>query len=439
MRLAGTGNLNSSTSESKNLLVATSPGYAILIQGDSAGQYRNNYAASLDDIYKKLIKRSFTDDTIYYLSYNGAQHEAGIPIDAFTTRQDIEAAITTWAAGKITQGGLAPLYIVLMDHGDKGVFHLDPQNLTPDDLNGWITTLENTVRSSTGKDLTVIVVNGSCYSGSFIPKLSKQNRIVIASAAEDEESAQGPATSSKTYGEYFVYYLFNNLAKGDNLQDAFKEAAKVTHQLRSCQGASCGKNSLSGQGNTRQHPLLDDNGDGRGSWMNVVGQEDGAVTSRLTLGIGTNPAIVTMTEWMPTQKLPAETTSLTAWAKADPAKTADAWVEVRKPSYVAPDAGGTGQVVIDLPKIPGTYSSTNGRWEYPITNLTEAGTYTLYYYLMDSNGDILPPVAGTFFINTANNQPPAAFHLTAPEDGKEVNDAMMVFRWGTPSIPQATG
>jgi len=429
-RLAGTGNLNSSTSEAKNLMVATAPGYAILIQGDSGGQYRNNYAASLDDIYKKLIKRSFTDNSIHYLSYNGAQHEEGIVIDAYTNRANIESAITDWAAEKIAQGGVAPLYIVLMDHGDKGIFHLDPQSLTPDDLNGWIATLENSVRGSTGKDLTVIVINGSCYSGSFIPKLSKPGRIVVASAAEDEESAQGPSTSTRSFGEYFVYYLFNNLAKGDNLQDAFKEAAKVTHQLRECKGTACGKNSLGGQGNTRQHPLLDDNGDGKGSWMNVVGQEDGAVTSRLTLGIGTNPAIVTITELMPTQKLPAGTTSLTAWAKADPAKTADAWVEVRKPSYVEGNPGDSGQVVIDLPEATGTYNDASGRWEYNLTNLTEAGTYTLYYYLMDSNGDILPPVAGTFYIDAEGNQPPAPFDLAAPEDNKEVNDAMMVFRWG---------
>jgi hypothetical protein len=429
-RLAGTTSFNSSVSETENLIVATAPGYAILIQGDSAGQYRDNYAVSLDDIYKKLLRRSFTDENIYYLSYSGATHDTGVTVDALTSRQTIEYAITTWAPAQIAQGGIAPLYIVLMDHGSEKTFYLDPESITPADLNGWITTLEDAIQTNLRQDLTTVIVDGSCHSGSFIPGLSKTGRIVITSSAEDEESAQGPVSYSKTYGEYFVYYLFRNLTAGSNFQDAFKDAAKLTHNWRICNGSACGSNSLSGQGNTKQHPLLDDNGDGRGSWMNVVGQEDGAETERLVLGMGANPALVSITEAMPTAKLPAGTTSLTAWAKtSDPSRTAASWVEIRKPSYVPPDSGGTGQVIMNLPKIAGVYSTTNGRWEYALSNLDEPGTYTLYYYIMDNSDDVQPPVMGAFYINEDGNQPPVNFDLIDPVADQEANDAMMVFRW----------
>jgi len=422
-------NLNGSQSESASLSVATSAGYAILIEGESGTASRPYYTASLDDVYAKLKKRSFTDENIYYLSYEGTSH---VNVDALTTKANIQNAITNWAYERIISGGIAPLYIIMVNHGDPGRFYIDPSTITPSELNTWLTTLENNIQTAIGKPLTTIIVNGSCFSGSFIPALSKHNRVIITSATGEEKSAQGPQTFDTTYGEYFIYYLFSYLTKGDTLRDAFRDAAKVTHQYFKESGANCGTNSLCKEDKSRQHPLLDDNGDGKGSWMNIVGQEDGDITSKLVLGLGANPVSLAWQEIMPT----ATTTgsSIIAWAKtSNPSKTAASWVEIKKPSFTSTDSL-SGQVALNLPKAAGTYKSSQARWEYNLTGLDEIGAYTLFYYAVNNDdGDLIPPAIGTVYVDTSANNPPQVFTTISPTMNQSVDDAMMIFQWN-PSV-----
>jgi hypothetical protein len=433
--MLGTGNFNSIKSDTQNLNVVTAPGYAILIQGDSGGLFKQNYAYSIDDIYKRLLGKLLMPEDIYYLSQPGATHDAAIETNGNATLQSIENAIKAWVYDRIvTQKiGVAPLYIVLMDHGGKGgKFYLGAETLTPGELNTWLSSLEADIKTATGNDLKTVIVNGFCYSGGFIQALSKEGRVIISSSAEDEQSVQGPVTDAKTYGEYFVYYLFDYLGKGYRLRDAFREATQVTHDYRFCKSNNCGYNSLSSQGSTRQHPLLDDNSDGKGSWLGLLGQEDGksdSLASRLVLGLGSNPVMLSVTEVMPTTTFPSGTTSVVVYAKtSDPANTKASWVEVVKPSYAAPDSGGTGQVVMNLPKAIGTYNEGTGKWESTIS-LDESGMYRVYYYAMDSGQNTLPPVTGTFYVNTAGNRAPSTFALTEPEENREINDALMLFKW----------
>jgi len=145
--------------------------------------------------------------------------------------------------------------------------------------------------------------------------------------------------------------------------------------------------------------------------------------------VGTNPAMLSITEVMPTTTFPAGTTSVVVYAKtSDPGNTKASWVEVVKPSYAAPDSGGTGQVVMNLPKAIGTYNEGTGKWESTIS-VDEPGMYRVYYYAMDSDQNALPPVTGTFYVNVAGNRAPSAFALTEPEENKEINDALMLFKW----------
>ena len=189
-RLTGNSNLNDSESTPWDLMVSASAGYAILIQGDSNGTYADDYVASLDDIYQKLTKRQFEEDDILYLGYGNSTRSPQITFTP-VSKENIEWAITDWAAGRITSGGIAPLYIILMGHGSSGLFHIYPDTITPEDLDGWLTILEAKVQSGLGKQLSTVVANGSCYSGSFIPKLSKPGRVIVTSGAEDENRHQG--------------------------------------------------------------------------------------------------------------------------------------------------------------------------------------------------------------------------------------------------------
>ena len=441
-RVINDTNYNGIESELKNVTVANAAGYAILIEGDNNGQYRAHYTASLDDIRAKLLSRSFTDDTIQYLSYETGH--AGV--DGATTKANIQSAITTWALSKIKQYGVAPLYIIMMDHGGQGgKFYIQqpgdakatPQFITPGDLNGWLTSLEGNVKTDLGKELTTVVINGSCYSGSFISELSKKNRVIIASSSQGELSAQGPSFNQKTYGEYFIYYLFNSLTAGETVGKSFSEAAELTQQLRKCNTAACRQNGVGMGDDAAQHPLMDDNGDGAGSPLLTIGQNDGSIADKMRLGLGSNASGVVWQGIMPTGKIAQGTASTTVWAAIDLTNTASSWIEIRRPDYLLPDDGGTGQVSMNLPVISGTPNQGSGRFEYLIqpdlskgfSGLDIPGAYTLYYYATNLNGDIIPPVIGTLYVENSGNHTPNDFTLTTPASGDEIDSSLLLFRW----------
>ncbi len=475
-KFAGNGNFNASVSDEIDFNVANSAGYAILLEGASGTTNRENYTYSLNDIRQKMLSRGFKDEqvtlgdnNIYYLSYESSLISSGIA-DAPTTKQNAEAAITTWAYDRIKAGGVAPLYLVMMDHGSyegttgEGRFLIDQigavpddeKYITPADLDGWISSLETKIQNDTtipGREqFKIIVINGSCYSGRFIAGLSKpdKKRVIITSSSEDEQSFQGPTVGSTTYGEYFVYYLFSNLVEGETLLDAFKEAATATRQLVSCHEDCPSQNgrdedSEKGKG-SRQNPLLDDNGDGVGSTMNVRGQEGGkdGLAAGISLGLGTSPALVRWQEIMPTTTVQLGS-GATVYGLIDPAYVNDTWIEVKRPSFsISADPAGTGQILLrDLKHIPWTPGATGNRWNFVIpatgdTGLIESGMYTIYYYAKDMNNNVLPPVAGTLYVNTINNNAPGAFSLIGPENNSTVTSSLMGFTWTKSVDPDPT-
>ena len=448
-RIVSNTNYNTSETSLKDVTVANAAGYAILIEGSNNGQYQANYTASLDDIRKKLISRSLTEYAIQYLSYEGTGH---VGVDAVTTKANIQNAITVWALNKMQQYGVAPLYIIMMDHGGQGgKFYIQqpgdpigsPQYITPDDLNGWITTLENQIKTTLVKDLSTVVINGSCYSGSFIPALSKQNRVIITSSTASEQSVQGPSFNPLVYGEYFIYYLFNSLASGGTVSNAFTYAAGLTQQKMQCSSTACLLNGVGMGDNAAQHPLMDDSGDGVGSPINIIGQKDGLTAAKMVLGLGSNASGLQWQAAMPTTKVSLGTSSVTAWATIDLASTGSSWIEIRRPDYVVPDSGGSGQVVMNLPVISGTPNQATGRYEYVIqpdltkgfSGLDIAGTYTIYYYATDSNDEIIQPLVGTLYVENPDNRAPSAFIMNTPAAGAVMDSSLMLFTWNETTDP----
>lgn len=443
-KFAGNTNLNLSESQSIALTVASRSGYAILIEGDLSGQWRNQYTDSLDDIRQKMLSKGFTDSDIFYLSYEVTSH-AGV--DRATTKANIQYAIEQWALDRINQAGSAPLYIVMIDHGStSGQFYIDQtgqlgseEYVTPAELNTWLTTLETGLGSN--NNLKTIIINGTCYSGTFISALSKKNRVILTSSKSTETSVQGPSYTSlnKQYGELFVYWLFHYLKEGQNLKEAFKKAAEYTEDER-CTDNKCNKNSKASiNSNTRQHPLLEDNQDGLGSSLTEIESSvDGTVAATIMLGIGTNPVAINWQEVSQTKTVTLGVTSTGLYAKTDDfASTAAAWVEIRKPSYVAPAGENTGQVVMNLPQVAGVSNAGQSRFDFTIgqTILTEAGTYILKYYAADSNGEILPPVSGVLYVNTLQNLSPTSFSLSSPANDMTTDSARILFNWDVATDP----
>lgn len=168
-----------------------------------------------------------------------------------------------WAPARLAADGMLTIY--LMDHGDPEVFYLDKTQdelLSPADLNSWLTDLENGL-----PDLKVNIFIEACYSGSFIGlpapnTISKPNRVVIASAS-DEQLARASALGA-TFSDQFIPAIFQGISFYNSFQTA-RWAVQSAH------------------GNT-QVPWLDDDGDGLAN-----GPNDGKLAQ--TRGFGSSGSL----------------------------------------------------------------------------------------------------------------------------------------------------
>jgi hypothetical protein len=419
----GTGKLLSATSAIATILVEKSVGYAIIVHGKINGnEGLLDHRHTTDMIRDKLKQRLFSDDNIKYLQSTPTTSP---------TKADVQNAITVWGRDKMNNSP-APLVVILVDHGDPGIFYLGNDTITPVDLAGWLTTLDNNLTPDAKTENQIIII-GSCYSGSFIPSLSRRGRITITSADATERSIRGTVVDFSNgdkirQGEAFLEELFTRIGTGAYLGDAFKQAAaaitpkipRITNGMHSDVW-----DDLS------QHPLIDANGDGKGSFE-LDGTDDGKSVARLIAGDGAfnaaeNPAdihAVTPTGFLQ----PAESSSL-LWLTANQDSRVDsAWIEIRKPNTPIP-TGGTGQIIIDLETIQLSHNTTLGRWEYLYPSFTTAGTYEIYYYTKDKQtGEISPLQRGLVYKNTVINNAPGVFDLESPDDATTQKTAL-VFRW----------
>jgi hypothetical protein len=84
-------------------------------------------------------------------------------------------------------------------------------------------------------------------------------------------------------GEFFVTALFNELGRGKALKEGFEVAAEKTTMHTdsgspsTTQCCSSNRENFSDSDTAKQHPLLDDNGDGQGS-HDLFSGSDGNVT-----------------------------------------------------------------------------------------------------------------------------------------------------------------
>jgi photosystem II stability/assembly factor-like uncharacterized protein len=403
------------------LPVTPQSGYAIIVTGKAAeNSLLDLHTASTDAIYANLVnKRGFLPANINYLKSTTSQA---------VTKQQIQDAVTSWARDKLVAAA-APLYLFMIDHGTTTGFVLGDQTVTPDDLAGWMNTLESdpsVVSSGTLDSYRRFVIIGTCYSGTFAPKLSKPGRVVITSAGADEQSLAGfsiyNSATSTTYsgGEYFIDNMINFLGRGDSFKDAAVQSSSNV-ALRDPRKVDLAQHS--GVYDTlAQHPLLDDDGDGSASYL-PVSASDGALAATLTLGVGIKslgePAditAVTGTAILPT----TQTDSLPLWLQvSDNSRVAKAWMEIRTPITSVSSNGGTGQVTPHLITQPLYYDGLQWNSSYAFPN---AGTYNLLYYTQDNQtGDISPAAHSTVYKQLANNVAPSSFSLSGPADQGSVS------------------
>jgi hypothetical protein len=376
---------------------------------------------------------SIDEQILAYQSQILAHSSRGIEVDGLPTKNAIKKAIIE-DIPEIMGNMPANLYIVMVDHGNEDIFYIEPDILTDSELNEWLTELENTP----GWNQEIIMMLGFCFSGSFIDELSKPNRIIITSAGPDEFSYKGPLDQDNIReGEYFISEFFKSVAMGKNIHESFSKAAVQTKIFTALGDGSV--NAPPYFDNSAQHPLLDDNGDKVGSNYlieidknYVQGNEnDGVLSHNITIGVSSltmnDPGDVMVTDVSdPIFLRVDENTTDNIWAKVnDNQRLLTLWIEIKPPDFV-PNAAGTGQVEMDLPRIiKSRYDTATDRYYWDSEDLENTfdipGTYHIYYFAKDTDSKNVSPMKESIVYKASSvNHPPENFELLYPSNDIEI-------------------
>ena len=122
-----------SKSESYILPIRGKRGYAILVQGAFLEEGAEEHLRTLNFVKKVLMAGGKgildsdipEDDDIYEIYSDGEDDYPCISTEEAIWKNKLEYAITTWAKDKMEEAA-APLYIVLVGHGQEGKFFMSP-------------------------------------------------------------------------------------------------------------------------------------------------------------------------------------------------------------------------------------------------------------------------------------------------------------------------
>jgi hypothetical protein len=430
-QFAGNQALAPATSQAQSLIVRNLAGYALLIQGRTAGGAGlATHNKSLNRVYRRMKARDFLDENIEYFNYNTDQAKFSIEVDGMPNKPGIQAALQRLQTKMNANPG--PLFIVMVDHGGvDGSFYLDNgdgETIMPAELDSWLTTLETglDVRALAQPRTTII---GACYSGSFIPTLSKPGRVIVTSTATDEESYKGPKEPDEIRsGEFFMEAFFAQLGRGNSLKKSFELATQSTESLTMLHGTTPFNPRY--QDRAVQHPLLDDNSDGQGSNVFFVG-EDGLLAKDIYLGLGrqsdadvfgNSVDILTVT---PTRYLEINQSATELFATINnPTRVMgnQVYVDIRSPNITLTRNGIEQHEQLEINGLQRTLLmlASGDRFTRQFAQFHEPGKYELLYFAIDKEtGELSPIKRSVAYKNKPGNNPPAPFDLLEPDDDSE--------------------
>ncbi len=366
-------------------------GGVVIIAGrnDSSGLQTNIYNIA-NRTYRIFKSAGFTDEDIYYIAPDQQDADRdGLADDVDmnpATPAAVEAALVTWAAGKV--GPDKPLFVYLADHGFVNKLCLDGcasnVSTTPAQVNEWITQLEN----STGVDQVTVVVE-ACLSGSFISRadptdlnsLSKPGRVIITSTSDDKNAY------ASAQGAYFSDAFFSCIADSQDLYTCFEQARLAV--------STTGVNQL---------PQLDDNGDALFTNGDGTVAENRFVTRFFASLRPTIRAAGTVEQSGATRTLFAE-------IDAGAEEVDVVWAAVYPPSFTEPiDAVNNPTLNLNVPTVKLEDADDDGRYEFTYVNgftepETEEAKYRLVFYAQDANaihavpkGDLGGPATNQIFL-----------------------------------------
>jgi len=475
----GTTTRNPAESAPLTLLVGQSAGSAVIVVGRlGSNEGLRSHNKTGKRIYDILIDRGLQAGDIEFYSPDtnrdgiidqldgvgcddddGCNDDiGGLPngIDAIPSRANVQAAIEGMAG--LSNSVPAPRYVFMVDHGSQTAFLLnESETITPMDLDGWLDTQENAL---TGDALTKpsVVVLGMCYSGSFLPVTavddnnnpSPVDRVVIASAAPDEESYKGTEESDGIrVGEFFLEEFVKEAGRGASLRAAFEYATTQTEIFTRKSDIATPDPLFNDV--AAQHPLLEDNRLfdpvqlAANNLLKSSATADGALSDKLYLGVGptyatnavSNPAdIIAVTE---TVFLSAgEDSRLLTLTTNDDTKVASAWIEVRAPATQLTPSGGSIQLdpVLTRSIMNPPITDTLESWFTSYDQFTLSGKYEIFYFVEDAtSGEISPIRRSIVYRNTTGNGDPAAPGLLLPAD-MATTDNEILFDWSESIDPE---
>jgi len=430
--------------ESETVYTKKFSGYAILSVGAVTDQEGiDSHTLTADNIYKHLINRHFgiehdLNDPLDHIKYFNPHRNTHSGVDKFDTDEfeepmsyklTLQNSIEQWAYNKmrILSG---PLYIILINHGAQDTFYLSDssETISPQELNTWITNLENRLKQEDIVIEDIVIVVGTCYSGSFISSLSSPGRIVIASSAHNEPSYRGAKEPGRVReGAFFVSNLFNELASGKNLADSFNISVMRTEDLTNKMIMNRPPPYFD---TAAQHPLLDDNGDSKGS-NDIQIETDGSIAQHVYLGsISQSDTLLSIiqTESTPAKILSTDqnSVSLKATVNKPPDQVDAVWIEIRKPNDQLPVyIDDFRQKELDLEEIYMT--NLHGLNQYVLSDypILTPGKYTIFFYVKDMEGIISGYNEMHIYKTNTDNSPPDPVNLIAPNnlDDPEYQDS----------------
>ena len=257
-RLSNTPDNTDTASESET--EGAHPGYAIIVAGDTTEEDWSQRLAidhSANNVYRVLRNLGFDDAHIFYLNSRSQLIDGQNVVDSYTSLDNLRNSLEE--IKNLMGDNPTPLILYLIGHGIPEVFdfYTESDALSSTELKDMLELFH---------DNLMLVVIGSCYSGSFITldlitdSISAPNRIIITAAHDD-----GPRKSLLGLGGWYHSSdrFWGNLNKGLNIKDAFITDAWWGDQ---------------------EHLWLDDNGDYTGSPLQNLGN-DGELASVTTIGI----------------------------------------------------------------------------------------------------------------------------------------------------------
>ena len=255
-----TGNLGKAHAD-----IFAHPGYVIIVAGQ--GWYGIDHAAN--NAYRALRSLGFNDDHIFYLNSERDNVLAEYDIDEDGDNDVDKPAFFSYFEDTIVEvkekvgDNPTPLVLYLVGHGEFKHFDFDPGCSNEEEATLSSTQLNNMLKDFSADQMLIVI--GSCYSGSFITtdhvegsSISAINRIVITATHNDQKRYLGGFGWFRDSDQFWA-----DLSKGFSVKEAF-----IRRTLR---GA-------------RLSLWLDDNGDAKGNPPNDLG-EDGALAAITYVGV----------------------------------------------------------------------------------------------------------------------------------------------------------